>query len=103
MDKVKGSALNIATTVSTSVNPSTLPQGPSAASNANSAQIAQLLQQFLQRQQSRQQVPQPTSANLGAVTQHFSGGINFSGVPQDINALFQMLNQLSGLQFEYGQ
>lgn len=104
IDKVKNSALNIATQISAAApNPSNLPQGPSAANNANSAQIAQILQQFFQQQQSRQQVPQPTSANLGAVTQHFSGGINFSGVPQDINALFQMLNQLSGLQFEYGQ
>lgn len=104
IDKVKNSALNIATQISAaSPNPSTLPQGPSAANGAANAQIAQILQQFLQQQQSRQQVPQPTNANLGAVTQHFSGGINFSGVPQDINALFQMLNQLSGLQFEYGQ
>ncbi len=102
IDKVKNSALNIATTVSTSVNPSTLPQGPNAASGLNSDQIVEVLKQILasQQQMQRQQVTPTTSANIGAVTQHF--GINVNGV-NDLQSLINALNQSQGLQFEYGQ
>jgi hypothetical protein len=103
INKVKTSALGVATALNASApNTSTLPSGPNAGGAGND-QVAQLLQKLLSQQNQRQQVPQSTSANLGAVTQQFSGGIHFNGVPQDINALSQMLNLLSGQQIEYGQ
>jgi hypothetical protein len=103
IDKIKNSALNIATTVSTSVNPSSLPQGPSPTGGmiANE-QALQYLAQLVQATQGiqRQQVTPPTSANIGAITQHF--GFNVNGV-NDLQSLINALNQSQGLQFEYGQ
>lgn len=73
------------------------PGGGGGLSTALLSQIVSLLQQ------QRQQVslgPAPEQINRGAIVQQF-GNVNFQGV-QDIQTLYQALNQLGGISNEYG-
>jgi TP901 family phage tail tape measure protein len=101
LDKLKGSALNIATTVSAAApNAAGLPQGPNAAaSGLGSPQAMQYLQQMAQGMQ-RQQLPQPSSSTSNAVTQQYNT-MHFNGMSGQ--ELLDLINYLQGQQSIYGQ